>query len=205
MIKIFFEDKAVLIDTSIPSGKGVYDGFYINLSDMESVGFDILEVVNSTHQNIYLQSTDPDQTFNDLFVDFQHVDAAGGVVMDGNKMLWILRNGKWDLPKGKLEQGEAVDVAALREVEEECGIQKLTITKVLGDTFHTYLMNGQWCIKKTKWFEMKGSEQEITTPQVEEGIEEIKWVSVKELEPMLDNTYASIRDLLISHLPYISS
>lgn len=205
MIKIFFKDILVVINTTFPPGKGVYNGLYLNVGDIDAANLDIVEMVNASHRDIYMHSPNPERTFSELFSDFQHVDAAGGVVMDEGKMLWIFRNGRWDLPKGKLETGEQFNVAALREVEEECGLKALSITKELGDTFHTYIMNDQWCIKQTKWFEMKGSVRDITTPQVEEGIEEITWVDIIELEPMLNNTYASIREMLISHLPYISS
>ena len=39
----------------------------------------------------------------------RYVRAAGGIVTDdaGNRLL-IHRNGRWDLPKGKVEQGETL-------------------------------------------------------------------------------------------------
>jgi len=42
-------------------------------------------------------------------------------------------NGGWDLPKGHLEEGETIQQAALREVEEEVGLQA-EIIKELGES-----------------------------------------------------------------------
>ena len=54
------------------------------------------------------------------------VRAAGCVVHDdAGNMLLISRNNRWDLPKGKVEPGETLLQAALREVEEETGITPL--------------------------------------------------------------------------------
>ena len=63
------------------------------------------------------------------------VRAAGGIVTapDGT-MLLIQRNGRWDLPKGKVEPGETLLQAALREVEEETGIKVDSGQWIVGST-----------------------------------------------------------------------
>ena len=104
---------------------------------------------------------------------------------------------KWDLPKAKLEKGEKIEEAAVREVEEECAVNGLQITKALNDTFHIYHIKENPILKQTYWFEMQTDFEGELIPQTEEGIEEVKWVGKKELESLvLKNTYASIADFL---------
>ena len=63
--------------------------------------------------------------------------ASGGVVFNNEKLLMIYRNSLWDLPKGKMELNESELECALREVEEECGIDNLRVIKFLKYTYHT--------------------------------------------------------------------
>jgi 8-oxo-dGTP diphosphatase len=54
------------------------------------------------------------------------VEAAGGVVLDGDGLVVLVHRPKyddWTLPKGKLHPGESFEEAALREVEEETGLR----------------------------------------------------------------------------------
>ena len=44
------------------------------------------------------------------------------MVRKADAYLFILRNVVWDIPKGKLEKGETPELAAVREIEEECGL-----------------------------------------------------------------------------------
>lgn len=131
---------------------------------------------------------------------YKVVAAAGGLVKNENgAFLFIFRNGKWDLPKGKIEKGETIEVAAVREVEEECGIGKLRIVKQLNPTYHTYLLKEQQVLKPTYWFEMTSSDTTALVPQTEEGITEVRWIAIKDLGVVRDNTYESILDV-IAHL-----
>ena len=58
--------------------------------------------------------------------------AGGGKVYNPkNEILFIFRNGKWDLPKGKAEAKETINLTALREVEEETGITGLSYYQAL--------------------------------------------------------------------------
>lgn len=125
------------------------------------------------------------------------IEAAGGRVKNAKgELLMIFRNDKWDLPKGKLEKGEAPEVAAVREVEEECGIGKLKIIKPLPVTLHTYKHNEKFILKKTYWYEMSCADEKKLTPQKEEGITEVKWMNEKEVERALENTFHSIVDVV---------
>lgn len=121
------------------------------------------------------------------------VKAAGGVVLDEQgRLLAIRRLGKWDLPKGKVEKDEAIDAAALREVQEECGIQELQLLEPLMSTWHTYARNGKQHLKRTEWFLMRSSSKETLVPQTEEDIEEVRWFSTEEAAMLKADTYPSL-------------
>ena len=54
------------------------------------------------------------------------VEAAGGVVLDSDGRVAVVhrpRYDDWSLPKGKLDEGESFEEAALREVWEETGLR----------------------------------------------------------------------------------
>ena len=135
----------------------------------------------------------------DLFRSkFKLISAAGGwVENDQGELLVIKRLGKWDLPKGKMEKGESKEESAVREVQEECGIEDLKIGSELNPTHHTYRMKGKDILKTTYWFEMKTSYTGELTPQVEEGIEEVKWLKRSQFSELLSNTYANISRLVL--------
>src|SRR5215469_11706824 len=64
--------------------------------------------------------------------------AAGGLVFnDKNELLMIFRRGKWDLPKGKLDEGESIEACAVREVQEETGLN-VELQSFIGLTYHEY-------------------------------------------------------------------
>ena len=127
--------------------------------------------------------------------------AGGGVVVnENNQVLFIYRRKKWDLPKGKLDPGEDIKACAIREVMEETGIRNLTIGNLIIVTTHSYEENGLNMQKETHWFEMKAStvDNSTLTPQLEEDIEKIEWVSLENLEEYLSETYTSIQQVLNS-------
>jgi 8-oxo-dGTP pyrophosphatase MutT (NUDIX family) len=127
--------------------------------------------------------------------------AGGGVVVnEKNQVLFIYRRKKWDLPKGKLDPGEDIKACAIREVMEETGIRNLTIGNLIIVTTHSYEENGMKMQKETHWFEMKAStvDNSTLTPQLEEDIEKIEWVSPENLEEYLSETYTNIQQVLNS-------
>ena len=125
--------------------------------------------------------------------NFEIIKAAGGLVVNNQRILMIFRNGKWDLPKGKLEIGESIDVCAKREVQEECGLNDLEIVDKLMNTYHIYEHKGQSILKETQWYLMTSSQNEDISPQIEEGIEKVTWVKKEDVNIHLENTYENIK------------
>lgn len=140
---------------------------------------------------------------------FTELPAAGGLVRNSERsFLFIRRLGFWDLPKGKVEKKETPERAAIREVEEECGISGLQIVRPLDSTWHIY--RSPWIkspenlvLKETKWFFMNYSGNEIPVPELEEDIVEAKWFPPSELEWVMKHTYSSLADLIRKTLPFI--
>lgn len=122
------------------------------------------------------------------------IKAAGGLVVKDDEVLLIYRLKKWDLPKGKLDPGEKSKHGAVREVEEECNI-KVALGDKICATWHTYKTNGKRILKKTNWYVMTCVDDSQIKPQVEEDIEEVKWMSEREAYQALYNSYSSIREV----------
>ena len=122
--------------------------------------------------------------------------AAGGVVTNKKgKVLFIYRNDKWDLPKGKLDKGETIEQCALREVEEETGVKGLKIENFLKTTYHVFKRNGVYRLKEVHWFAMKTSYEGKLKAQKSEGIERVKWKGPKKIQKALQNSYVNIKIL----------
>ena len=110
--------------------------------------------------------------------------------------MFIYRNNKWDLPKGKTEKKESIEQTALREVEEETGVTGLKIVKPLDTTYHIFKRNDKLKIKVTYWFEMTTDFDGELFPQENEGITKVAWLNEAETENALTNSYANIKRLL---------
>jgi 8-oxo-dGTP pyrophosphatase MutT (NUDIX family) len=132
--------------------------------------------------------------FNDFARDKSMVFAAGGLVENEfGQFLFMERLNCLDLPKGKLENGESAEDGATREVMEETGLAQLTLGKKIIVTFHTYFLLEKWYLKQTTWFRMKVEGKPQLTPQIEEGITRVSWLSVADVENLISNTYESIQ------------
>ena len=129
--------------------------------------------------------------------------AAGGLVKNKKgKVLFIFRQGKWDLPKGKLDKGESIEAAAIREVEEETGVQNIQVKRFLQTTYHIFRNNGQYRLKKVYWFEMFTEYKGKLIAQEDEGITEVKWKGPKKVEKALRESYKNIRILFEENLVF---
>jgi len=127
--------------------------------------------------------------------DFRIIHAAGGIVTDENdEVLMIFRYGCWDFPKGKVEEGEDWETAALREVEEETGLHDITLAEALPNTYHTYTLHDTPILKITHWYTMHAPQQSLS-PQTEEDISQAVWVPRTEVSARLELSYASLQHL----------
>jgi 8-oxo-dGTP pyrophosphatase MutT (NUDIX family) len=141
-------------------------------------------------------TSNPLKSIQSWYSDCKFVEASGGIVKRDKKYLWIYRNGIWDLPKGKLENLEDFETAALREVKEECGLDSsLIIEKLIYISFHTYTENSKKIIKRTQWYEMIYSGSENVFPQAEEGIEKVEWLSLEESIAKSNKSFKSIKEV----------
>lgn len=125
--------------------------------------------------------------------------AGGGVVVNEKKeVLMIYRRGYWDLPKGKLDDGETIEQCALREVMEETGLSDVQLKKLICKTHHDYFDKwiGKEVIKETWWYAMQATSNQLLTPQSEEDIEIIKWVEEEILGAYLSQTYPSVTQVM---------
>jgi len=152
-------------------------------------------------KELYILHNSPDDLLILVKSCFTIIEAAGGVIRrkDG-KLLAIFRNGKWDLPKGKVEKGEFYKQTAIREVQEECGLTHLEVGKSLSDTYHVYKEHGKIILKRTLWFEMLLTDNERPLPQEEEGITEVRWFDYHSMGEIMKNTYDSLKETIIEQI-----
>jgi 8-oxo-dGTP pyrophosphatase MutT (NUDIX family) len=156
---------------------------------------DLLKKLPST-SIILVLCENAETTWNQFIRNFKYIEAAGGIVECENNFLAILRNEKWDLPKGKLEKNEDPILGAIREIEEECGVKDLQFIKTLTVTYHTYEYKGYPVIKKTFWYKFQVTDKQTLTPQIEEGITKAVWYDKDRVDQFLDNTFESIKEVL---------
>ncbi|WP_159519138.1 NUDIX hydrolase [Sunxiuqinia indica] len=208
MYKVFLNEHQLFWDDEIDCSS---NGDVINVVEIEDV-VDVFKLFSKLESSkcvvkLIIISKNGQNLMQLLKNNITQIPAAGGLVINNKqKLLMIKRMGKWDLPKGKIEKNELPEDAAVREVEEECGIGKLKITHQLPSTFHLYRSpyikkKNNWVLKETHWYEMTYSEQEKLVPQVEEQIEEARWVSCDDLQKFYQNTYGNLQDLLKPYLP----
>ena len=149
--------------------------------------------LEESDENIEINDVDNDILAAVIKKIFRFAPAAGGLVLINNAIAAIERNGIPDLPKGHIEKNESPDEAALREVREETALSNLSIIKQLPSTFHCYLLNNQWILKKTSWFLMKSDDEFKPKPQEEEGISKVYLLNKDNVNEFLQKTYSSIR------------
>ena len=143
-----------------------------------------------------LTAEDPEVAWADFQKLYKLVPAAGGAVVNDGRLLCIYRRGSWDLPKGKIDDGEGERDAAVREVQEETGLRDVEITRELPVTYHTYKTGkGKRILKPTFWYEMQTT-QESLVPETEEDIEEARWVSPKEMAEVRAGMYRSLQPVV---------
>ncbi|MDQ3071951.1 MAG: NUDIX domain-containing protein [Bacteroidota bacterium] len=151
----------------------------------------------SGYKGLLWPATSPEEVMEEIKGRLKLVKAAGGIVWNrDHKLLMIYRRGRWDLPKGKIEEEETVETAALREVEEESGVGKLRLLHLFEKSYHIYQEETRWTLKETFWYEMLSQDEGVPKPQVSEGITEVAWISRGDIAGKLINTYPNVRELV---------
>jgi ADP-ribose pyrophosphatase YjhB (NUDIX family) len=198
MVKVFANNKTICFTADLMDFPQKQDTVLVRIHSLDEITMLYNELVNKNqfievyfyHENEKLMLI----TFSSIF---KVIEAAGGLVKNSKgEYLFIFRKGKWDLPKGKVDKGESINDAAIREVEEECGVSKLKITKELEPTYHTYHQDGQDILKKTYWFEMSCADDSALKPQAEEDITDARWLGKNDLARVHENTYPSVKDVI---------
>lgn len=194
MHKIYFKDRCMIIckpdeqALADPNSVEFHIGEHISIHTL----VDMFEASESLSR-IYIPTDDVEWMYRRVCAEFKEVDAAGGLVSNkrGDYLL-IRRGGLWDLPKGHREEGEDIQLTALREVQEETGVDKLKLRDLICITDHCYLRNEIWHLKHTWWYDMLYTDPVNLTPQTEEDISKAAWVARSSLPPFLKNTFPSI-------------
>lgn len=200
MVKVFFLNKTIYLTSNLMDYHQKKDTVLVRIHSLDELQMMHDELVNKNQFiEVYFYHENEKLLLSSFSLSFKVIEAAGGLVKNNKgEYLFIFRNGKWDLPKGKIEKGEGIKVAAVREVEEECGISKLKILKELDSTYHVYHQDGKAILKRTYWFEMVCEDDAKLIPQEEEGITEVKWIAKKDFDQVNDNTYDSIKEVMKS-------
>lgn len=189
MYKVFVNDSPIILTSSAKKNNN-YPVYFFKDVVLDEI---IYKLRNKDIKGANLYTTDLENDWLSFLNNIVVVPAAGGLVLNAPKeILFIYRNGIWDLPKGRIEKGESTEIAAIREVEEECGIFNLSIVNKLVTTYHIYYQNGNK-LKETHWFLMTSNYKKQLIPQLEEGITEVVFKNPVATKQALKSTYANIK------------
>ena len=198
MYKVFFNQKPLILTNKIQDFSDTEPLLFIKYTSVTQI---IKALKSSKNSKVFLYHKDMDKLWKGFKKKFPIVEAAGGLVKrTDNKLLFIFRNNKWDLPKGGVEKKELIIDAAKREVTEETGVSDIIVEKKISETYHIFKKGKRFRLKKTYWFKMSTTYMGKTNPQTEEGIEKIKWVSNKNIEDILNDAFENIRIIVLEVL-----
>jgi len=190
MYKVFVNDKPLFLTNEVQKETD-FQLFLLESVDIKKL---IVKIFQNKIQKAFLYHPDEKLIMKTLKAKIPVVKAGGGLVFNKKgEVLFIFRNGKWDLPKGGTEKNETMEETAMREVEEETGVNGLSIVKKLPKTYHVFKRNGRYKLKQTYWFEMKSDFEGTPEGQIEEGIEKVAWIKPKDIPTILDNSYENIK------------
>ena len=190
MYQVFYKKKIILL-TDVFKEEKDFKSFPIKDVKLKKV----IKLLNKKNTNsVHLFHKNKDKLLKYFFKLIPTVIAAGGKITNSkSETLFIYRNDKWDLPKGKAEKNEQLPQTAIREVKEETGIKEVSINKPLDITYHIFRRNNEYRLKVTYWFDMFSDYEGIFFPQLDEGITDVKWVKKADLEEIKINSYPNIR------------
>lgn len=195
MYKVFIENRPVII---CEKNTITIESIILFSEKVTSFEKDIFPLFKKSEPKIpiILIAKDAHLEFERLFEGYKRVIAAGGIVQKGDTYLFIKRQGKWDIPKGKLSKKEAPEIGAIREIEEECGITNPTIKQFICCTYHTYRFKNKPRLKLTYWYGLEYDGNEEPMPQIEEGITKVKWFTKDKIDKVRRKTFLSIIEVI---------
>jgi len=196
MYKVYYDNRFILL-SSQPDRLQKYSLFH-KFHDESDLYLQIDNFINNKEvlsMNLFTYKID--HLWETFCKYFRNLEAAGGLVKNSdNRLLFIKRSGRWDLPKGHVEVGETPEDCAIREVTEECGIKPDRIVNKLSCSYHIYLYGDIYFLKTTHWFYMTYTGSHETTPQVEEGISAAEWITEERLPGIINDTWLSLTDII---------
>ena len=192
MYKVFVNDLPLILTNKLSeTASGEY--FLLNQDAIKAA---ITALNKNKLQVAYVYHPNHEEILKKFCKKIPLVRAAGGVVTNkAGKVLFIYRNDKWDLPKGKLDKGETFEECALREVAEETGVQGLILENFLKTTYHVFKSNGKYKLKEVHWYAMRTSYAGPLVGQADEGIVKVKWKGPEKIKKALENSYTNIKIL----------
>ncbi|MFM7017651.1 NUDIX hydrolase [Flavobacterium sp.] len=190
MYKVFVNDKPLFLTNQVAKETD-FQLFLLETVDIEQL---IVKMFNNKIKKAYLYHPDEKEILSKVKEKIPVKKAGGGLVYNKKgEVLFIFRNGKWDLPKGGCDKGEEIEDCSIREVEEETGVTDLKISKKLQKTYHVFKRNGVYRLKITHWFEMTTTFEGTPIPQENEGIEKVAWLNQEQIKEALTNSYENIK------------
>jgi 8-oxo-dGTP pyrophosphatase MutT (NUDIX family) len=190
MYKVFVNDIPIILSTEKKIGKQ-YTTIPLKQAKFKKL---IRKINNGELLYVNLYHKDEEKLEKFLRKKLPVVEAGGGLVYNAKKeILFIRRNGKWDLPKGKLEKGESPQEGAIRETEEETGVQNLVIRKFIAQTYHVFKRNDKFKLKITYWYEMYTDYTGDLVPEAKEGIKKARWKNFAKSQKALKESYENVK------------
>lgn len=201
MYKVFINDRTIILTDDLSDYSSGFDTLFIHHASDQAF-FESIDLLNSSNvvKHLCVFSKDLTKLWNTFTSHYKNIKAAGGIVQKDGKVLMILKNGFWDLPKGKIDGVESAEIAAIREVAEECGLKSLSIQKELPITYYFFTEKNELVLKETKWFLMISETEGPLKGDEKEGITEVKWMDKSEWEEASQKSHLSVMEMLTSIL-----
>ncbi|MDO1511891.1 NUDIX hydrolase [Maribacter confluentis] len=192
MYKVFVNELPLILTNKLSeTANGEY--FLLNQDSIQEA---IKSLKKKKLTEAYIYHPNHEEILKKFTKEIPLVVAAGGVVTnEEGKVLFIYRNDKWDLPKGKLDKGESIEDCAIREVMEETGVKGLKIENFLRTTYHIFKNGGIYTLKQVHWYAMKTDYNGKLKPEKKEGIVKVRWKGPIKIQKALQNSYANIKIL----------
>ncbi|MCB2208492.1 MAG: NUDIX domain-containing protein [Bacteroidetes bacterium] len=199
MYKVFYNDRAILL---AEKAEDIPKNFQKEQVKNKQELFTFLDSYFSIQPayDVVVVGYHVSAMMDNLTTYFKFIKAAGGLVKNSDdEFLFIKRWGTWDLPKGKVEKNESLEMAAIREVEEETNVGGLMVQKRLEDTFHVYRLEETICLKQTAWYFMVADGHRTPKPQMNEGITDVVWLDKEESRKALSESYRSLKETMMHY------